>query len=292
MAIHIMRFCAADRGAGRGDRAALRFVDWLARYPFALITARIPNWYAVQHVTVHHAENNGLDDNQSTARYDRASFSGFAACLQRFAASGLLPVDVALYLRAKRRRKALRRLAVGYAAYLSFLLVLGIHDPAIVVVFVLIRYVGLLADGASFFQEHGLLDPEHPDEVVTNSLHYINRDNKHGSRGEDLHIEHHRSPGVHWTRYPERADFHRDEYERLHAIGFHDGPDQLETYYRCLWRQDFAELSTHVHVFGGERLGTGELVRLLRHRTAPAGRDRLPISALEAGVGKLAAHLI
>jgi hypothetical protein len=278
--------------ARRWERAVLATLDWLVRYPFAVITARIPNWYAVQHVAVHHAENNGVCDNQSTAPYDRATFSGFAVCLQRFAFSGLFPADVALYLFAKRRLKPLRRLCLGYAVYVSFLWALAAYSLETALFLVAIRYASLLADGASFFQEHGLLDPDHPEQVTTNSLHYMNQDNEHGSRGEDLHVEHHRRPGVHWTRYPEQMSLRCEEYERLHAIGFHDGPGQLEAYYRCLWRRDFAELATHVHVFGGERMAGEDIINLLKRRTAPAGRDRIPISALEARWGRLGSWLI
>ncbi len=266
-------------GVAPVGRRLFRVLDWLSKYPLALATARIPNWYAVQHVSVHHAEDNGFADTQSTAPYDRASFVGFAACSQKFALSGMLPLDVVRYLLRKGRTKPLRRLSLGYATYVAWVLLLAAYSPGAALLLIGIRYGSLVADAASFFQEHGLVDPEHPEVIVTNSLHYIAADNDHGSRGEDYHIEHHLHPGLHWTLYPGAMAERLAAYEALQAIGFSEGTGQLRAYYRCLWRNDFAALASHTRVLGGMEMAQEEMEKLLRRRTTAAGPHRRDFAA-------------
>lgn len=287
-------FFRPRRGATSAERGRLGALRWFAQQPLALVSGRVPHWYAVQHVAVHHAENNGLADTQSTAPYDRASFAGFAVCAQRFALSGLVPLDVLRYLVARRRMKPLRHLCLGYGIYLAWLGLLWAFDPRVALVLLGVRYASLIADAASFFQEHGLVDPDRPEAVVTSALHYINPGNPHGSRGEDLHIEHHLRPGLHWSRYMAALPSRLADYAQHHAIGFHDGTGQLRCYYQCLWRRDFAELARHVHVFGGEAMSSLEVAHLLEARTAPTGLRRLlpPPAWIELSFARLAARII
>lgn len=287
-------FFKPHSSAAPGDRRCLTALRWFAHQPLALMSGRIPHWYAVQHVAVHHAENNGLADTQSTAPYDRASFGGFAACAQRFALSGLIPLDVLLYLTERRRTKAIRRLCTGYGVYLAWLAALFAINPAIALVLVGLRYVSLVADAASFFQEHGLIDPVRPQTVITGALHYISSDRAHGNRGEDAHIEHHLRPGLHWSRYITRYAARLREYEQQKAIGFYDAPGQLKVYFRLLWRRDFIELARHVHVFGGDGMSTDEIACLIEARTAPAGPNpRRPLPHwVECHAGRLAASIL
>ena len=285
-------FFRPRRNACLTDAAIFRAIDWFSKYPLAIITVRIPNWYGVQHVAIHHAENNGLADTQSTAYYDRASFIGFACCAQQFALSGLVPIELAYYLIKTRRAKPLRQLMIGYVVYMGALALLAFYSPIAAVLLLLVRYAGLLADCSSFFQEHGLLDPDHPDEIVTNSLHYNASGNEHGNRGEDLHIEHHLRPGLHWSLYPGAMLNHLEDYARLHAISYPEGVDHMRSYYRMLWRGDFSALAEHVGVFGGEGMTHAQVVELLRHRTSPVSSRCVAPAWLERSMAQFAAFLI
>ena len=61
--------------ASRRSSSALQFYF---EYIFALLTSRVPGFYRVQHVYVHHVEDNGPLDTQTTLPYDRTSFFDFS----------------------------------------------------------------------------------------------------------------------------------------------------------------------------------------------------------------------
>ena len=59
-------------------KRVLAACQWLFEYPVTLLTIRVPEFYRIQHVYVHHVEGNGPDDTQSTMAYDRTSFLDFS----------------------------------------------------------------------------------------------------------------------------------------------------------------------------------------------------------------------
>ena len=62
-------------GASPRIKMLLNALQFYFEYVFALLTSRVPGFYRVQHVYVHHAEDNGPLDTQTTLPYDRTSFS-------------------------------------------------------------------------------------------------------------------------------------------------------------------------------------------------------------------------
>jgi hypothetical protein len=269
-------------------------VDVYITYVFTVMLARVPHWYEVQHVVIHHVENNGFEDTQSTLKYDRASFSGFAKCANRFAVSGLLSIDVVSYLWKKRRWKALRRLATGIVIFYGVLALASTINWQLAIVMVVVRYVHGIVSAMGFFQEHGLVDISDPNNVFRNSLHYIAPDNDHGSRGEDFHIEHHLHPGRHWSLYASDVSDQVVRYAAERAIGFLDGPGHISIYYRLLWRDDFARLAPYFVVFGQPKISQQEIAELLRARTRPIDavtRSKL-LSRIDRLVGRVASYLL
>ena len=59
-------------------KALLKALQFYFEYIFALLTSRVPGFYRVQHVYVHHVEDNGPLDTQTTLPYDRTSFFDFS----------------------------------------------------------------------------------------------------------------------------------------------------------------------------------------------------------------------
>lgn len=282
------------RATGRLEKFVFRSLDIYLTYVFTILLARVPHWYEVQHVVIHHSENNGFADTQSTLKYDRASFIDFAKCANRFAVSGLLSIDVIVYLIKKRRLRALRRLATGICLFYGTLAAVCTFDWQIATTILFVRYVGGIISSMGFFQEHGIVDISDPDNIYRNSLHYIALDNTHGSRGEDFHIEHHLHPGRHWAEYGGNVSDNLTRYAAERAIGFLDGPGRIDMYYRMLWRGDFTSLAPYFIVFGQPGISSEEMAGLLRARTRPLGaaEDIQTSKTMDRWLGRRASYLL
>lgn len=253
----------------RLDRLMLRSIDLYVTYLLPLVLARVPHWYEVQHVVIHHAEDNGPNDTQSTLEYDRASFVDFARCAHRFAVSGLVSDDVIAYLIKNRRRKPLRSLVLGLFVFYTFIVALAFINWKCALVLIIYRYISGILSATGFFQEHGIVDVSRPINIYTNSLHFIAPDNLHGSRGEDFHIAHHLRPAHHWTEYQSELGGEIERYEAEEAVGFMDGADHVAAYYRLLWKRDFLGLAQYCVTFGPCKMSAVEMAELLRRRTRP-----------------------
>ena len=71
------RVFAPKIGANPRVKMLLNALQFYFEYIFALLTSRVPGFYRVQHVYVHHVEDNGPLDTQTTLPYDRTSFYRF-----------------------------------------------------------------------------------------------------------------------------------------------------------------------------------------------------------------------
>ena len=262
-------FFRTDFATPRLDRLMLRSIDLYFTYVLSLALARVPHWYEVQHVVIHHAEDNGPNDTQSTLEYDRASFVDFARCAHRFAVSGLVSDDVIAYLIKNRRRRPLRALVTGLFVFYAFIVALAFINWKCALTLIIYRYISGIMSATGFFQEHGIVDVSRPTNIYTNSLHFIAPDNLHGSRGEDFHIAHHLRPAHHWTDYQSEVGDEIARYEAEGAVGFIDGADHVAAYYRLLWKRDFLGLAQYFVPLGRRQMSTVEMADLLRTRTRP-----------------------
>lgn len=277
----------------RLDHLVLCSIDVYVTYLLSLVLARVPHWYEIQHVVIHHAEDNGPNDTQSTLEYDRASFVEFARCAHRFAVSGLFSDDVIAYLIKNRRRKVLRSLVLGLFAFYAFIIALVFINWKCALVLIVYRYVSGILSATGFFQEHGIVDVSRPINIYTNSLHFIAPDNLHGSRGEDFHIAHHLRPAHHWTEYQSELGREVERYDTEGAVGFMDGPGHIAVYYRLLWKRDFEGLAQYFVTFGPNKKSAIEMAELLRIRTRPlSGRNDKAGLKLDLMLGRCAGYLL
>lgn len=286
---HVFR---TGRVMSGGDTVAMRALDVYVSSVLPLALTRVPYWYEVQHVVVHHAEDNGPNDTQSTLEFDRASFVDFASCAHRFALSSLLSVDVFSYLIRNGRAKPLRRLLCGLVLFYGFVGLLALFNWKCALLIVVWRYISGISSATGFFQEHGIVDTTRPENIYTNSLHFIAPDNDHGSRGEDFHIAHHLRPAQHWSEYQGEVASEMERYGSEGAIGFLDGPGRISDYFRLLWRRDFERLADYFVPLGGRVMSSSEMAELLRARTKPLSSVRTGTTKWDLLMGRVGGYLL
>ena len=87
-----------------------------------LLTIRMPEFYRIQHVYVHHVEDNGPDDTQSTMAYDRTSFLDYSRHALVQGLDLLTGCLVIPYLRAQGQDAPDPRAAAGMAVFYAVVL--------------------------------------------------------------------------------------------------------------------------------------------------------------------------
>ena len=242
-----------------------RLLGWLQIYfewVLTLLVARVPGYYRVQHIYIHHTEDNGPADLQTTLPYDRTSFLDFSRHAMRQGVDLVTGWWVLSYLYRKGKVRPMRDVGRGLAVWYAILLVLAVLNPITAVVLFSTRFIGGNILSLIAFYWHGVVDPEDHLGAHGNSIEYVG--NGHGNLGDDFHAVHHLRPGRHWSHYYE--EFAKQEQRGHPGIIMQKdafGPLMLVA---ALWRQDFSAIGQHA------RLGTttgDELARVIEERTRP-----------------------
>ncbi len=277
------------------DKIILSALRFHSNYVLNIMYARIPNWYRVQHVAIHHVEDNGPEDTQSTLPYDRSSFIDFSICANRFAWSGILSIDIIQYLTRNKRLKPLRDVIAGSLVFYGVLLVIAFLNWPTAICLLAFRFAGQLITTLGFFHEHGMIDITDPKNIYRNSLNYLTADNAHASLGDDAHIEHHLHRAKHWSEYALDVEKNRERYRREGALGFLDGPGNPNEYFKLIWRNDFQGLAKMFVVYGKEDADIQEIASILQVRVQPSGSTKqgfLRDSSLAYALGYAAGYLL
>ena len=189
-------------GAPERLKRLLRGLQLYFEYVLALFVARAPNYYRVQHVYVHHVEDNGLLDSQTTAPLDRTSFLDFSRHAFKQGldlVSGV--VDLPLSARQGQNAADARSGArpchlVGDADCGRDLQSRGRRHP---VRLTLHRRQHAVAGGVLAARPGRSAD--HPSRHTATPS--TTPAAEHGNLGNDYHVEHHARPGRHWAAYYE-----------------------------------------------------------------------------------------
>jgi hypothetical protein len=163
---------------------------------------RVPHFYRAQHVLIHHVENNGPEDVQTTVHGDRSSFLHLARCALRFGLSWSFGIDVWRYLHRKRRSECIL-LVAGFAFWFGAIALLAVHNAMAALTILAVRFMVGLPVAVYTFYWHGLVDVENVDDVFGSSIDLVSRDL---SGPANLHIRHHRYAGEHWAKQNSSRD--------------------------------------------------------------------------------------
>jgi hypothetical protein len=263
------RLFTAKIGSSESVKRVLKFCQWFFEYPVTLLTIRVPEYYRIQHVYVHHVEGNGPEDTQTTMPYDRTSFLDFSrhSLLQGLdLLTGWLVIP---YLRAKGKVRQLREVFRGMAVFYAIVVAIGIFNPIAAGMILASRLVGgQILSFFSFFQ-HGLIDPADVADVHGNTINY--NGHEHGHLGADFHVEHHLKPARHWSAYSEESAKETAAHEEGHRAmvvekGFYSPLGMM----RALWTRDYAGVAARAEMRGVEG-DAGKLAALIQARTRPIG---------------------
>jgi Fatty acid desaturase len=272
------RVFAPKIGANPRVKMLLNALQFYFEYIFALLTSRVPGFYRVQHVYVHHVEDNGPLDTQTTLPYDRTSFYDFS--LHAFWQSVDLVTGCLLlkYLIKKGKKRQIREVVRGLAIWYAFVLGVAIFNPAAAVYLFISRFLGGPFITLITFYQHGLVDPDDPHEVHGHTIDFV--DAEHGNLGFDYHVEHHQKPARHWSHYYEEYTRAAEKTGGHKAIVMQKeqfGPLALMA---ALWRKDYVAIAHHAHLRDIPEGNVEELALIVGERTRPIGAaERSGISA-------------
>jgi fatty acid desaturase len=266
------RAFAPRAGAGIVTRGILQTARACSAAVFGVPLARAPQWYESQHLGVHHAENNGKDDTQTTMTYSAASVADFVRYCGAFVMSGLFSVDICSYLWKKKRSRLLKRLTVGLLFYYTAIVLLGLIQPAVACLLLIGRALILSNYAVIAMSEHGLCDASaaHP---ASHACTWISEG--FGSYGDDYHAEHHAHPGVHWTALAESFRRNAARYGPLDTLLIEWPRDRL-CLLTMLWAGDWQALSCGMKLVDG----TAPPPELIRRRAVRARRAPGPFDVV------------
>jgi hypothetical protein len=255
-------------GASDATRRTLKACQVYFEKVLPLLSARVPDYYRIQHVYVHHVEENGPDDTQSTMAYDRKSFFDFARHAFWQGLELVSGFSVIPYLRRRKKDRQLREFKRGFAIWYAFVIAVTIINPiAGVLIYVSRFFGGNILTLVAFFQ-HGVIDPRDVHDVHGNTLDYAGPE--HGSLGDDYHVEHHLKPARHWSRYHE--DFKKESASESgpRALTLDKEPFTPIAFVGALWRRDFSTVARYakIKVADGDAQSVEDLVK---KRTRPIG---------------------
>ena len=200
-------------------------LDFLRRYLVWPAMFWFPNNYFAIHTGVHHAENNGPADSQSTLRFDKSSFLGFIKAITWYSLfTVLIPFDAYRYLKAQDRKKFLsafiRSYVFGYTAFIGMALLhplLGLSILALMIGSGLYTYLFVM-------RWHGFHDASHPYSIEA-------------SNNSPMHYGHHKQQNVHVMAGGEACRlFWRNREKNTKEFPVYYSAETLEVYSRnWLW---------------------------------------------------------
>jgi len=276
--------------ASKRDQIVLRSVNLYTKVILPFLSCRIPFSYSVTHGIIHHTEDNGIDDIQTTVFHDRKSCLDFCRFVWTKGLEFLIPLDAFRYLAERNMRRPARVLLRGYVIWYAALLLIGLFNPiaaAVLLVVPLLTSVPL-SIGTLFW--HGLVDVTDPLNVYTNTIS-LELDSESGLGS---HVEHHLRPNSHWTQQGTSAQSDSESYGVRGVIVFRSIENVRFMFMKALWTRDFKSLTKLCVPTCGLQRDVSRFAELLGQRSEPLIRAvRAPMyESFDRKLGQYMAKLL
>lgn len=229
----------------------LRGLDRVMTHLLPLFVGLTPAAYRAHHVTMHHVQNNGLDDLSSTVAYRRDAPLHFLHYWARFAIFGYFHLTSWL-VRQGRGREAARILALEALTFAGFGLAAWWNPAAAFVVFVLPFLLLRFFLMAGNWSEHTFVDADAPTDSWRNSTILLNTPYNHRCYNAGYHLLHHLKPGLHWADAVGRFEADLRKYADHDAIVF-DGVRNNQQIFWKVMTGDWGFLADRLVDLGGRR---------------------------------------
>lgn len=257
-------------GASPRVKLILKALQFHFEYVLALLTARAPDFYRVQHVYVHHVEDNGPEDTHTTLPYHRTSFLDFSRHALWQSLDLVTGARLLTYLMKKGKKHQARNVVRGLAIWWAFIGVAALINPLGGVYLFISRLVGGTYISLITFYQHGLVDPNNPEPAHGHTIDFV--DHEHGNLGFDYHVEHHHRPARHWAWYHEEHQRVASENGGQHpAVTIEKDKFGPLAFMAALWRKDYAEIARHAHIDGIPNGNPDEAAKAVAARARPIG---------------------
>ncbi len=262
------RFFRSGHIKNSRDQMIVKLFDHYLTYILNPLCFRIPHYYHVQHLYLHHKENNGLEDNQTTIYHDRTSYFDFCKAAFKFALEFTFAHTIVIFLAKRGKVKPLKRLIGGMFLWYLFIFVLAFFNWAAALLVVLFRMFGAAYATASVFGWHGFVDIQDPDNIFRNSINILGTSD-HARFSDELHIEHHISPSKHWSELSKDALANRPRYEVEDSILFKPVRRLGAVCLKALWTRRFSDISKLCVPSNNKQQDDAYLTALIECRAAP-----------------------
>ena len=263
------------KNATRFTRCIFRLTNIYLAYILNPLNLRVPFFYNVHHLYIHHAENNGVDDVQSTVLYDRRSFFDFCKFSMFFALDYTAGFMTISYLIKKAKYRPIKIAVGGLIFWYGAVVGLWLLDPVAATFILCYRFATLLGSSFGAFGWHGFVDTDDPENILRNTINIVSPDiapsnDTHNYFGNYYHIVHHLRPGLHWSKMAHAASGSSEEYTTRGALQWHLGGGTFsgERIMKAIWlnRLDvllpfFADWNIHV--------SDAESLKIIHERTRP-----------------------